>query len=248
MRENIKGKVIVITGASSGMGEAAARYLAKQGGRVVLAARRAERIDVIANDINGQGGEALAQATDVTRLEDVKKLVDTAVAKWGRIDVLINNAGVMPLSSLDQAKVNEWDMMIDVNLRGVLHGIAAALPIMKAQQSGHIINTASVAGHLVFPTSAVYSATKFAVRALTEGLRKEASTYNVRATIISPGAVSTELLDHISDKDVQAANQDYVGKVGIPPETYARMVAFAIGEPEDVGVNEIIFRPTAQEL
>ncbi|CAM7501007.1 SDR family oxidoreductase [Citrobacter sedlakii] len=248
MRENIKGKVIVITGASSGMGEAAARYLAKQGGRVVLAARRAERIDVIANDINGQGGEALAQTTDVTRLEDVKKLVDTAVAKWGRIDVLINNAGVMPLSSLDQAKVNEWDMMIDVNLRGVLHGIAAALPIMKAQQSGHIINTASVAGHLVFPTSAVYSATKFAVRALTEGLRKEASTYNVRATIISPGAVSTELLDHISDKDVQAANQDYVGKVGIPPETYARMVAFAIGEPEDVGVNEIIFRPTAQEL
>lgn len=248
MRENIKGKVIVITGASSGMGEAAARYLAKQGGRVVLAARRAERIDVIANDINGQGGEALAQATDVTRLEDVKELVDTAVAKWGRIDVLINNAGVMPLSSLDQAKVNEWDMMIDVNLRGVLHGIAAALPIMKAQQSGHIINTASVAGHLVFPTSAVYSATKFAVRALTEGLRKEASTYNVRATIISPGAVSTELLDHISDKDVQAANQDYVGKVGIPPETYARMVAFAIGEPEDVGVNEIIFRPTAQEL
>ncbi|CAM6273542.1 Oxidoreductase [Citrobacter sedlakii] len=248
MRENIKGKVIVITGASSGMGEAAARYLAKQGGRVVLAARRAERIDVIANDINGQGGEVLAQATDVTRLEDVKKLVDTAVAKWGRIDVLINNAGVMPLSSLDQAKVNEWDMMIDVNLRGVLHGIAAALPIMKAQQSGHIINTASVAGHLVFPTSAVYSATKFAVRALTEGLRKEASTYNVRATIISPGAVSTELLDHISDKDVQAANQDYVGKVGIPPETYARMVAFAIGEPEDVGVNEIIFRPTAQEL
>lgn len=248
MRENIKGKVIVITGASSGMGEAAARYLAKQGGRVVLAARRAERIDVIANDINGQGGEALAQTTDVTRLEDVKKLVDTAVAKWGRIDVLINNAGVMPLSSLDQVKVNEWDMMIDVNLRGVLHGIAAALPIMKAQQSGHIINTASVAGHLVFPTSAVYSATKFAVRALTEGLRKEASTYNVRATIISPGAVSTELLDHISDKDVQAANQDYVGKVGIPPETYARMVAFAIGEPEDVGVNEIIFRPTAQEL
>ncbi|GAB5070868.1 SDR family oxidoreductase [Citrobacter sedlakii] len=248
MRENIKGKVIVITGASSGMGEAAARYLAKQGGRVVLAARRAERIDVIANDINGQGGEALAQTTDVTRLEDVKKLVDTAVAKWGRIDVLINNAGIMPLSSLDQAKVNEWDMMIDVNLRGVLHGIAAALPIMKAQQSGHIINTASVAGHLVFPTSAVYSATKFAVRALTEGLRKEASTYNVRATIISPGAVSTELLDHISDKDVQAANQDYVGKVGIPPETYARMVAFAIGEPEDVGVNEIIFRPTAQEL
>ncbi|MEB6378997.1 SDR family oxidoreductase [Leclercia adecarboxylata] len=248
MTENITGKVIVITGASSGMGEAAARHLAKQGARVVLAARRAERIDIIAQDIIGQGGEAIALATDVTHLEEVKKLIDTAVAKWGRIDVLINNAGVMPLSSLDQARVDEWDMMIDVNLRGVLHGIAAALPVMKAQKSGHIINTASVAGHLVFPTSAVYSATKFAVRALTEGLRKEASAYNVRATIVSPGAVTTELLDHISDKDVQAANQEYVSKVGIPPETYARMVAFAIGEPEDVGVNEIIFRPTAQEL
>lgn len=248
MQDNIKDKVIVITGASSGMGEAAARHLAKKGARVVLAARRAERIEIIANDINDEGGEALAQITDVTRLEEVKNLIDTTVAKWGRIDVLINNAGVMPLSSLDQAKVNEWDLMIDVNLRGVLHGIAAALPVMKAQKSGHIINTASVAGHLVFPTSAVYSATKFAVRALTEGLRNEASAWNIRATIISPGAVSTELLDHISDKDVQAANQAYVGKVGVPPETYARMVAFAINEPEDVGVNEIIFRPTAQEL
>ncbi|MCU6684860.1 SDR family oxidoreductase [Leclercia sp. H6W5] len=248
MKDNIKDKVIVITGASSGMGEAAARHLAQKGARVVLAARRADRIKVIANDINGEGGEALAMVTDVTSLEDVKKLVDTTVAKWGRIDVLINNAGVMPLSSLDQAKVNEWDKMIDVNLRGVLHGIAAALPIMKAQKSGHIINTASVAGHLVFPTSAVYSATKFAVRALTEGLRNEASAWNIRATIISPGAVSTELLEHISDKDVQAANQEYVSKVGVPPETFARMVAFAINEPEDVGVNEIIFRPTAQEL
>lgn len=248
MKDNIKDKVIVITGASSGMGEAAARHLAQKGARVVLAARRADRIKVIANDINGEGGEALAMVTDVTSLEDVKKLVDTTVAKWGRIDVLINNAGVMPLSSLDQAKVNEWDQMIDVNLRGVLHGIAAALPIMKAQKSGHIINTASVAGHLVFPTSAVYSATKFAARALTEGLRNEASAWNIRATIISPGAVSTELLEHISDKDVQAANQEYVSKVGVPPETFARMVAFAINEPEDVGVNEIIFRPTAQEL
>lgn len=248
MTDNIKDKVIVITGASSGMGEAAARHLADQGARIVLAARRSDRIDALAKDISAKGGKAIAVATDVTRADDVQKLVDTAISMWGRIDVLINNAGVMPLSSLDQAKVSEWDMMIDVNLRGVLHGIAAALPIMKVQQSGHIINTASVAGHLVFPTSAVYSATKFAVRAVTEGLRKEASAYNVRATIISPGAVSTELLDHISDKDVQAANQDYVGKVGIPPDSYARMVAFAISQPEDVGVNEIIFRPTAQEL
>ncbi|MDU7868262.1 MAG: SDR family oxidoreductase, partial [Pantoea sp.] len=197
---------------------------------------------------NELGGSAIAMATDVTLEEDVKALVDAAVKQWGRIDVLINNAGVMPLSTLDQAKVSEWNQMIHVNLRGVLHGIAAALPYMKAQKSGQIINTASVAAHLVFPASAVYSATKYAVRALTEGLRKEASEYNVRATLISPGAVSTELLDHISDKDVQSANQAYVGKVGIPAETFARMVAFAINEPEDVGVNEIIFRPTAQDL
>ncbi|QHA89536.1 SDR family oxidoreductase [Serratia rhizosphaerae] len=248
MTDNIKDKVIVITGASSGMGEAAARHLAKKGAKLVLAARRSDRIDVLAKEINDQGGTAIAVATDVTREDDVKKLVDTAVNQLGRIDVLINNAGVMPLSPLDQVKVNEWNQMIDVNLRGVLHGIAAALPYMKAQKSGHIINTASVAGHLVFPASAVYSATKYAVRAFTEGLRKEACAYNVRATIISPGAVSTELLEHISDKDVQAVNQEYVGKVGVPPETYARMVAFAISEPEDVGVNEIIFRPTAQDL
>lgn len=248
MTNNIKDKVIIITGASSGMGEAAARHLATKGAKVVLAARRSSCIDALAKEINEQGGTAMAIATDVTREDDVKKLVDTTVGQWGRIDVLINNAGVMPLSPLDQVKVSEWNQMIDVNLRGVLHGIAAALPYMKAQKSGHIINTASIAGHLVFPASAVYSATKYAVRALTEGLRKETCAYNVRATIISPGAVSTELLEHISDKDVQAVNQEYVGKVGVPPETYARMVAFAISEPEDVGINEIIFRPTAQDL
>ena len=248
MTNNIKDKVIVITGASSGMGQAAATHLAEKGARVVLAARRNDRIEALAREIVEKGGTAIAITTDVTSLESVTKLIDRAVEAYGRIDVLINNAGVMPLSLLEQAKVSEWDKMIDVNLRGVLHGIAAALPRMKAQKSGHIINTASVAGHLVFPTSAVYSATKFAVRAVTEGLRNEASAHNIRATIISPGAVSTELLDHISDKDLQSANQDYVGKVGVPPETYARMVAFAINEPEEVGVNEIIFRPTAQEL
>ena len=154
----------------------------------------------------------------------------------------------MPLSRLEQGNVDEWNQMIDVNLRGVLHGIAAVLPHMKAQKTGHIINTASVAAHLVFQSSAVYSATKFAVRALTEGLRMETAADNIRATLISPGAVKTELLEHISDKDVQAANREYVENVGVPPETYARMVAFAINEPEDVGVSEIIFRPTAQEL
>lgn len=159
-----------------------------------------------------------------------------------------SNAGVMPLSPMDRLKVDEWDQMIDVNVKGVLYGIAAALPHMKEQRSGHIINLSSVAGHKLFGGSAVYSATKFAVRALSEGLRQEMAPYNIRTTIISPGAVKTELLDHISENDVQQANQDYVGQVGVPADTFARMVAFAINEPEDVAVNEILFRPTAQEL
>lgn len=175
-------------------------------------------------------------------------MIDAAVETYGRVDVLINNAGVMPLSPMDRLKVDEWDQMIDVNVKGVLYGIAAALPHMKEQRSGHIINLSSVAGHKLFGGSAVYSATKFAVRALSEGLRQEMAPYNIRTTIISPGAVKTELLDHISEKDVQQANQDYVGQVGVPADTFARMVAFAINEPEDVAVNEILFRPTAQEL
>lgn len=248
MADNIENKVIVITGASSGMGEAAARHLAAKGAKIVVAARRAERINALVESITQNGGTAIAVPTDVTSKEAMQKLIDTAVNTYGRIDVLINNAGVMPLSLLEHGKTDEWDQMIDINLRGVLYGIAAALPYMKEQKSGHIINTASVAGHLVFPTAAVYSATKFAVRAVTEGLRKEVKPYNIRATILSPGAVATELLDHITDKDIQAANQDYVGKVGIPADAYARMVAFVISEPDFVDVNEIVFRPTAQEL
>lgn len=216
MADNIKNKVIVITGASSGMGEAAARHLATEGAKIVVAARRAERINALVESITQNGGTAIAVPTDVTSKEAMQKLIDTAVSTYGRIDVLINNAGVMPLSPLEHGKTDEWDHMIDVNLKGVLYGIAAALPYMKEQKSGHIINTASVAGHLVFPTASVYCATKFAVRAVTEGLRKEVKPYNIRATILSPGAVATELLEHISDKDIQAANQEYVGKVGIP--------------------------------
>ncbi len=248
MTDNISGKVIVITGASSGMGESAARHLATLGAKVVMAARRTDRIEAIARELNQQGLQIIAVATDVTNVDDVKALIQTAVNTFGRVDVLINNAGVMPLSRLDQGKVDEWNQMIDVNIRGVLHGIAAVLPVMKAQKSGHIINTASVAAHLVFQSSAVYSATKFAVKALTEGLRQETAALNIRATLISPGAVKTELLEHISDKEVQAANRDYVENVGVTPDTYARMVAFAINEPDDVGISEIIFRPTAQEL
>lgn len=248
MNDNIAGKVIVITGASSGMGAAAASHLAAKGASVVLGARRGDRIEKLTAKIKEADGKATAVVTDVTKREDVQRLVDTAVETYGRIDVLINNAGVMPLSPLDRLKVDEWDRMIDVNLKGVLYGIAAALPHMIERKSGHIINLSSVAGHKIFDGSTVYSATKTGVRIISEGLRQEVAPHNIRVTIISPGAVKTELLDHISEKDVQQANQDYVAQVGVPAETFARLVAFAIGEPEDVGINEILFRPTAQEL
>ncbi len=200
MSENIKGKVVVITGASSGLGEATARLLSAEGATVVLAARRADRIKGLADELEARGGKTLAVVTDVTDRQQMKALIDKAVETYGRIDVLINNAGVMPLSPLERLKVDEWDQMIDVNVKGVLYGIAAALPYMKEQKSGHIINVSSVAGHKLFGGSAVYSATKFAVRALSEGLRQEMTPYNVRTTIISPGAVKTELLEHISEQ------------------------------------------------
>ena len=248
MEDNIKGKLVVITGASSGLGEAAAKHLSALGATVVLGARRAERIEKLARKINANGGKALAFAVDVTQREQVKKLVDEAVGQFGRVDVILNNAGIMPLSPMDSLQVDEWDMMIDVNIKGVLNGIAAVLPYMKEQKSGQIINTSSVAGHKVFGGSAVYSATKFAVRALTEGLRMEVKPYNIRTTIVCPGAVKTELLEHITHADVRQANEDYVGAVGISPDSFAHVVAFAISQPEDVDINEIIFRPTSQEL
>src|SRR5438067_5436766 len=248
MENNIKGKIVVITGASSGMGEAAAKHLSALGATVVLGARRADRIEKLAIEIINNGGKALAVAADVTKLDQVKKLVDSAVEQFGRVDVILNNAGIMPLSPMDRLNVDEWDKMIDVNIKGVLNGIAAVLPYMKEQKSGQIINTSSVAGHKIFNGSAVYSATKFAVRALTEGLRMEVKPYNIRTTIICPGAVKTELLEHISETDIQQANQDYVGSVGISPDSFARVVAFAVSQPEDVDINEVIFRPTSQEL
>jgi NADP-dependent 3-hydroxy acid dehydrogenase YdfG len=248
MDNNIKGKVVVITGASSGMGEAAAKHLSALSATVVLGARRTDRIEKLAKEIRGNGGKALAIAADVTNRDQVKKLVDSAVKEFGRIDVILNNAGIMPLSPMDRLNVDEWDKMIDVNIKGVLNGIAAVLPYMKEQKSGQIINTSSVAGHKIFNGSAVYSATKFAVRALTEGLRMEVKPYNIRTTIVCPGAVKTELLEHISETDIQQANKDYVGAVGISPDSFARVVAFAISQPADVDINEVIFRPTSQEL
>lgn len=248
MSQNIEGKVVVITGASSGLGEATARLLASRGASVVLGARRAERLKSLAEELTVESGKALAVATDVTDRAQVRKLVDAAVDNFERVDVVLNNAGLMPLAPLERLKTDEWDQMIDVNFKGTLNGIAAALPHMKAQKSGQIINVSSVYGHKVGAGAAVYCATKFAVRALSEGLRQEVKPYNIRTTVISPGAVKTELLDHISEQDIAEATREHVKDIGIPADSFARMVAFAVSQPEDVDVNEILFRPTSQPL
>jgi NADP-dependent 3-hydroxy acid dehydrogenase YdfG len=248
MSNHIEGKAVVITGASSGLGEAAARLLSAQGARVALGARRADRLESLASELTRGGGKALALTTDVTRYDQVKKLVEAAVQTYGRIDVMINNAGLMPQSLLESLEINEWDRMIDVNIKGVLYGIAAALPYMKRQRAGHIINVSSVAGHRVGPGSAVYAATKHAVRALSEGLRQEVKPYNLRTTVISPGAVATELPDGVTDPAVGERIRKFYADVAIPADSFARAIAFAISQPEDVDVNEILYRPTRQEF
>jgi NADP-dependent 3-hydroxy acid dehydrogenase YdfG len=248
MSTNIQGRVVVITGASSGLGEATARLLSAQGAAVVMGARRTDRLQALADALATGGGKALALATDVTRRDQVKRLVDAAVQAYGRIDVMINNAGLMPHSPLERLKVEDWDRTIDVNIKGVLYGIAAALPYMKEQKSGQIINVSSVAGHKVGPGSAVYAATKHAVLALSEGLRQEVKPYNIRTTVISPGAVATELPDSITEPDVSENIHKFYEAYAIPADSFARAVAFAISQPEDVDVNEILFRPTRQEL
>jgi len=242
--QNIKDKVVVITGASSGLGEATARALAKNGAKLVLGARRIDRLKALASELSL--GDKAAVQTDVSNYAQVKHLVDHAVKIHGRVDVVLNNAGLMPLSPLDRLKIEDWDRMIDVNIKGVLYGIAAALPHMKAQKSGHIINVSSVAGHRVRPTSTVYSATKTAVRVISEGLRQEVTPYNIRTTIISPGAVSSELLESITEKDI-AQNLSGVRDMAIPADSFASMVLFAMSQPDNVDVNEILFRPTIQE-
>ncbi|EJL57165.1 short-chain alcohol dehydrogenase [Rhizobium sp. CF122] len=236
MTDGIKDKVVVITGASSGLGEAAARRLARDGAKLVLGARRLDRLKAIADELD-LGADVVVE-TDVTQVDQVKHLVDHAVRLHGRIDVIINNAGLMPHE--------DWDRTIDVNLKGVLYGIAAALPYMKEQKSGHIINVSSVAGHKVNPGGAVYAATKHGVRVISEGLRQEVKPYNIRTTIISPGAVATELPDSITEPDV-AERVRKVYEMAVPADSFASMVAFAMSQPEDVDVNEILFRPTKQE-
>ena len=244
--EGIKDKVVVITGASSGLGEATARRLVKGGAKVVLGARRMDRLQALAKEL-GLDEQAVVK-TDVTQRDQVEALVERAIQLHGRIDVMLNNAGVMPHSPLERLKVEEWDQMIDVNIKGVLYGIAAAMPPMTAQKSGQIINVSSVAGHKVGPGSAVYAATKHAVRVISEGLRQEVKPYNIRSTIISPGAVDTELPNSISENDVSEAIHDFYEQYAIPADSFARSVEFAMSQPEDVDINEILFRPTSQVL
>ncbi len=240
----ISSKVILITGASSGIGEATARHLAAAGHKLFLGARRADRIATIAQEIQDTGGEASHHALDVTDLDNVRSFAAAALARYGRIDVMVNNAGVMLLGMMQDLRVAEWDQMIDVNIRGVLYGVAAVLPVMKAQASGHIINVASVAGHRVDPTAAVYCASKFAVRAISEGLRQESR--ELRVTVISPGLTVSELIDQINDPGVKAAVRTMADQASIPAAAIAEAIGYAISQPEGVDVNELVIRPTAQ--
>jgi NADP-dependent 3-hydroxy acid dehydrogenase YdfG len=245
MNQSIAGKVVVITGASSGLGEAAARKLAENGAKLVLGARRLDRLQALATELSL--GDDAAVLTDVTRVDDVRRLVDRAVENHGRVDVIINNAGLMPLSLLQRGKVEDWDRTIDVNIKGVLYGIAAVLPYFMKQKSGHVINVSSVAGHKVRPISSVYSATKHAVRVISEGLRQEVKPYNIRTTIISPGAVESELPNSVTESDVAEDVNAMYKSIAIPAESFADMVLFAMSQPENVDINEILFRPTSQE-
>lgn len=237
----VADKVVVITGASSGIGEATARLLARNGARVVVGARRTERLESLVADIRAEGGTAEYQAVDVANRADVEALVQLAKTTYGRVDVVINNAGVMPLSRLDELKVDEWDRMVDVNIKGTLYGIAAGIPHMKEQGAGHIINIASTGGHAVVQTGAVYCATKFAVRAISEGLRLE-SEQGIRVTIISPGVTESELSHSITSEETKKMI-DSARTIGIPAESIARAILFAIQQPADVDVSEMIIRP-----
>ncbi len=240
----IKGRVVIITGASSGIGEEAVKKLSAKGARLVIGARRVDRLEALAAALNEQGSEVLVRKTDVTQREDVEALASLAMTEFGRIDAIINNAGLMPLSFLSQTKVEEWDQMVDVNIKGVLYGIAAVIGQMKAQGSGHVINIASIAGHTVFPAGGVYCATKHAVRALSEALRQEEQ--QIRTTLISPGSVATELTTTISDPKLSAAiNKSY--EDAISAESIADSIVWAMEQPDEVDVNEILLRPIGQK-
>lgn len=242
----IGGKVIAITGASSGIGEATARLLAEHGAHVVLGARRTQRLDELARDIRDGGGSAITCATDVARREDLERLVGRAVAEFGRLDVLVSNAGISKIGPMADLDVDGWSAMIDVNLRGVLHGIAAALPVFRQQGHGHLVATVSTSGLKIVPTQAVYAATKNAVRTLLEGLRQESTDGVLRTTAVSPGFVRTELADSIDNPKVREQIRRTRDEFAIAPEAVARVIAFAIEQPHDVEIGEITIRPTVQ--
>ena len=244
---NIENKVIVITGASSGLGEATARLLAKKGAKVVIGARRTEKLEAIVQDIRAEGGQAEFIGVDVTKPNEVQALIEKALSAFGQIDVLVNNAGLMSIAPLSELKVDEWDRMIDINIKGVLYGIAATLPVFQKQNFGHFINLASVAGLKVFsPGGTVYSGTKFAVRAISDGLRHEVGE-TIRTTTIEPGAIESELKFGSSHKESSEFVTDFY-KQAIPADSVARAIAYAIEQPADVDINEIVLRPTSQEF
>jgi NADP-dependent 3-hydroxy acid dehydrogenase YdfG len=242
----VSGKVIAITGASSGIGEATGRLLAERGAAVVLGARRTQRLDDITQDIRDAGGSAITCATDVARREDLERLVGRAVAEFGRLDVLVSNAGISKIGPLADLDVNGWSAMIDVNLRGVLHGIAAALPVFRQQGHGHLVTTVSTSGLKIVPTQAVYAATKNAVRTLLEGLRQESTDGVLRTTAVSPGVVRTELADSIDNAHVREQIRRNMDEFAIAPEAVARVIAFAIEQPDDVEIGDVTIRPAVQ--
>ena len=240
-----QGKIVAITGASGGIGEATALLLAERGAKIVLGARRTDRLEALAARITAAGGEAIHACTDVKRRGHLTALVALARERFGKLDVFVNNAGIGPISPLDDLRVEEWDEMIDVNIKGVLYGIAAALPVFREQGFGQFVNVASTAGLIVRPTMAVYAGTKFAVRAISEGLRQEAGE-NLRVTMITPGFVNTDFVGGITDPALRAQLEASRDRFAITPEAIARAIAFAIEQPADVDVGEIVVRPTAQ--
>ena len=242
----ISGKVVAVTGASGGIGEATARLLAERGAAVVLGARRADRLDEIVRQISAGGGRAVSRVTDVTRPEDLQRLVDDAVTAFGRLDVLVSNAGISKVGPVGDLDTAGWSAMIDVNLRGVLHGIAAALPVFRRQGRGHLVTTVSTAGLKIVPTQAVYAATKNAVRTLLEGLRQESVDGVLRTTSVSPGFVRTDLIDSVDDPDIRDQLRRRRDEFAIAPEAVARAIAFAIEQPDDVEIGDITIRPTVQ--
>ena len=239
-------KVVVITGAGSGIGRATAMLLAARGCRLVLGGRREAQLAAVAAEIESAGGLAIFRRADVTRPAALEALVALACDRFGRLDVLVNNAGIGPISRFDALKVEDWDAMIDINIRGVLHGIAAALPVFRRQGSGHVVNVVSTAGLKIVPTMGVYAATKNAVRTITEALRQEAGP-QLRVTEVSPGMVATDFADSMTDEAAKAAIQDRLAAIAMSPDAIARGIAFAIEQPPEVEVGSIVIRPTAQD-